>query len=580
MSMINIYLGSVLNTFVDLPYGGPSTPTNVSGPWCHVCEKDFASEALMTAHYLRCKVNSERATEKVAQVQPSGLPDITKTLTAAPKKPSTGAARLQHPNLGGSVLDRLPRAPEVASGTPSRSNASNRSSQSSRVPCGHRGCNKSFKSIEGAEQHREATHGGPAKPSNFRCGVVHGCDKTFKSQNGLMTHKNALHGASGKKPDLHENNVCHLSQASRTQSRAAGTPLPGPPPKNSQHLPAIGGRGPIPITMREPARQTPAFVPQPSRNRLPTQVPVNQIAQRDHVLSGQADIDQAIQLQDNTMRLLITAEIAISHEGKIHYDGIAYQRIGVGRQGDAASMLNELVHLPKKLQAKYHTPHSKTFAADFKHAHYPVMEHVHLPEPKEDTPRRKVVVISCGKVLLANGCEEIVKIAAIDVLTGQILMDYFVCTDPKLEVKDWRPATTGLTCFKDFETYRLQKYKVLKGWKSARAALSKYADGNTILVGHNLRVDQDALGIVHGRGIDLVILMEKAANGPLSKAQVRLESLMRDLPQVMLKPGTRHGRDTLQDAFAIRELVLWYVKNKDKAVSYMKKKSLEYQRVL
>ncbi|KAL1606757.1 hypothetical protein SLS60_004164 [Paraconiothyrium brasiliense] len=303
-------------------------------------------------------------------------------------------------------------------------------------------------------------------------------------------------------------------------------------------------------------------------------------ASASNVLSvgGPAEIEQANELQGKIMRMLITADIAIQHDGKIVYDGAAWIRIGVARHSEAIGMIDELVHLRKlsnQGQAKQHVSHPTTFAPDFV-GEYPSSDFEQLNEPQDGSLR--AVALCCSKILLESHCEEIVKIAAVDVLTGRPLMSYLVCTDPTDKVQDWRTSLTGLSHLQDFEAARLQRFKVLKGWTAARAALSKFVDQNTILLGYNLRSDLDALRIRHGRCVDLIKLVEKAAeNRPLSKQQLRLETLLRDLLKVQVR-NDQFGRDCLQDAFAVRGLTLWIVREKDKFVQYAKEKALDYQR--
>ncbi|KAJ4356209.1 uncharacterized protein N0V89_004239 [Didymosphaeria variabile] len=365
-----------------------------------------------------------------------------------------------------------------------------------------------------------------------------------------------------------------LSQNVRNQLREAGVLRhDGTAPQQLR-----GGRRAAPT----PAVSVPRHPQGPSAaQRLPRNPMAMPPASASNVLSigGPAEIEQANELQGKIMRMLITADIAIQHDGKIPYDGVAWLRIGVARQSEAVGMMGELVHLRKlsnQGQARQHVSHPTTFEPKFV-GDYLSSDFEQLPEPRDGSLR--VVVLCCSKIMLENSCEEVVKVAAVDVLTGRPLMSYLVCTDPTDKVRDWRTSLTGLSHLQDFEAARLQKFKVLKGWTAARAALSKFVDQNTILLGYNLRSDLDALRIRHGRCVDLIKLVEKAAeNHPLSRKQLRLETLLRDLPGFELR--TDHfGRDCLQDAFAVRELALWYLKHNGEFVKYAKEKALDYQRV-
>lgn len=409
---------------------------------------------------------------------------------------------------------------------------------------------------------------------------VRGCGRSFHSEAALKVHKQDSHGIGGQGLDLHGRDAWMLSQNARNQLRAAGVlHSRGPFPPNSRRAPANFGASRPPMREnRHPRKSVPASTS--PRVHIPAPAIPPQTSTSVYSVAGPADIEQAKQLQDHVMRMLISADIAIHQDGRILYDGVAWIRIGVAKQDEAVDMCDKLVHLRKSLQMKFHLSHPTTFAKDFEGATYSGSEPEHLPEPRDDRSALKVVAICCSKVLLMDGCEEVVKMAAVDVMTGRPLLDYLVCTDPTRTVKDWRSHATGISSYQDFEVLRLQKFKVLKGWKAARAALSNFADKNTILLGYNLRSDLDALRIVHGRSVDLVKVVEKAADGgAFSKAQLRLEVLLRDLAQIHLRTNCNSGRDCLQDAFAVRELNLWRIKYQDRFVTYAKKKSLEYQRV-
>jgi hypothetical protein len=130
------------------------------------------------------------------------------------------------------------------------------------------------------------------------------------------------------------------------------------------------------------------------------------------------------------------------------------------------------------------------------------------------------------------------------------------------------------------EDARQAGYKVLKGWAAARSALFKFIDKDTIIVGHNLRSDLDALRIIHGRAVDVAKVVEKAARGPLSKAQVSLDSWCRDFANVAeLKIDPVFGRDCVMNALAVREIALCAIKTPEKLEKLAKQKTKEYQLV-
>ncbi|EDU48548.1 conserved hypothetical protein [Pyrenophora tritici-repentis Pt-1C-BFP] len=287
---------------------------------------------------------------------------------------------------------------------------------------------------------------------------------------------------------------------------------------------------------------------------------------------------QAKNVQAKILRLLIQANIFIGHEGNVTVCDLKWTRVQVYRQPEVLAAFDRMCHLPKILQSEY-LPVPKAFKDDYT-IQYPSTEFESAPAHDTKKPALRVVALSCSRIVLADGLQEVVKIAAVDVLTCRILMNHLVCTDPDAEVRNWCSTVTGLFGWADFEAARRFGYRVFKGWPAARAALWKFIDKDTIVVGHNLRSDLDALRMIHGRAVDIAKVVEKAANGPLNKAQLSLDSLCRDYPAITLKSDPEYGRDVLLNAFSIREFGLWVVKNDQKFQKNAKQKSLDYQRVM
>lgn len=296
-------------------------------------------------------------------------------------------------------------------------------------------------------------------------------------------------------------------------------------------------------------------------------------------MGGAYEMDQAKQIQGKMLRLLIQTDIFIHHDGKISVCGIDWTRIGVQKQLDVFDMFQAIIHLPKNFYDEY-LPPPKAFASDYAAAEYSAAEFTTSPTHDRFKPGLSVIVIACTKVVLPDGRQEVVKIAAIDLITCRILMDHLVCTDGHASVANWRSNETGLFSWDDMELARKQGYKVFKGWSAVRDALYKIIDKNTIIVGHNLRSDLDSLRMIHGRAVDVAKVAEKRADGPLSKVQLSLDSLCREFPVVTLRSDPEFGRDVLMNAFAIREMGLWILKNAEVFEKKIKQKSRDYAMVM
>ncbi|UPX16018.1 uncharacterized protein EKO05_0006443 [Ascochyta rabiei] len=288
-------------------------------------------------------------------------------------------------------------------------------------------------------------------------------------------------------------------------------------------------------------------------------------------------MEQAKSICGKTLRLLLQTDISIHHDGKISVSGVDWTRIGVERQPTVVGMFDDMCHLPRKLQPLEYVPAPKTFMTEYT-TQYPVTEFKCAPDRNLARPGLNIIAMACSKIILSNGNHEVVKIATIDVLTCRVLMSHLVCTDPNAEVRDWCFPATGLASFQDMEDARQGGYKVLKGWAAARSALFRLIDKDTIIVGHNLRSELDALRIIHGRAVDITKVIEKAAQGPLSKIQVSLDSWCRDVANVaQLKTDPVFGRDCVMGAFAAREIGLWAIKNRAQFEQVAKQKTKEYQ---
>lgn len=442
----------------------------------------------------------------------------------------------------------------------------------------------------------------------FNC-AIQGCGRNFKSNAGLKVHQADAHSVGGQGLDLYGRDSWMLTQtvreqlkqqgllrgspvpsgkskARRAQNSQNGQALPPPPPgkskarraRNSQNGHALPPppnpparclrAARVPTTVGNQPLPCQPIVPAPSAGRI---VAVNNVG-------GPEEMAQANELCGKIMRLNLQSDVLIQHDGKITCGGVGWTRIGVSRQSGLIDDFAPLCHLRPIHQAEEYLPPPNAFKKDYQ-SQYAVGEFKHSAAPTSKFQALAIVAISCIKILLVDGRQEAVKVAAVDVASGRILINNLVCTNPDVSVQDWRTKTTGMTSFQDMEAARQDGYKIFKGWQAARTALWKFVDRSTILVGHNLRADLDSLRMIHGRAVDVVKLIEKAGNGPLSKSQLELDSLCRDLPQLHLLTDRTFGRDCLQNAFAARELALWHIKNSDQCIRWAKQKSLDFQRL-
>jgi hypothetical protein len=538
----------------------PPTDLRDSELWCSQCKNRFHSRARMDAHYMWC----------VTKHGPNGLPAVVTTEAnhaarsdTQPRSKSSKKSRAKNSKVQVPVPQfPAPVAPPVQAPAP--------------LPF---------------------TPAVPPASSAFTCNIA-GCQMSFKSEGGLKVHKGDIHGIGAPKINLMGSDAWMLNQRAREQARAEGR-LQSPTGPSRGRSGGQGGRTIKPIAQTPPpmmprAQHHPTHQPipafgEPPRASMPAQhsfhMPVQHPPARTPIplptgrdLGGAFEMEQAKYIQGKILALLVQSDILIYHDGKILVCGIPWTRIGVEKQRGVVELFDGMCHLPKALQGEY-LPPPKTFLNDYK-LQYPASDFQPSPARDRAKPGLGVVALACSKVVLANGPEEVVKISAVDVVTCRILMNYLVCGDPNVPVKDWRSSETGLFSWDDIEHARKQKYKVFKGWSAARSALWKFVDKGTIILGNNLRSDLDALRMVHGRAVDIAKVAEKAAKGPLSKAQLGLDSMCRDFPVITLKSDSEYGRDVLMNAFAIREMGLWLIKNDKDFEKKIRAKSVDLQKVL
>ena len=196
----------------------------------------------------------------------------------------------------------------------------------------------------------------------------------------------------------------------------------------------------------------------------------------------------------------------------------------------------------------------------------PPLLSVPTPTQNPQAPKRGAVALDCEMVGIVRGKQEVARISAIDVLTGEVLIDTLV--QPTQKVTDWRTKWSGIT--KKAMTTAVTENRVLNGWPEARAELWKYIDSNTILVGHALNHDLDELRMQHLRVVDSGILATDAV-GPGIDRKWGLKALCDQFLGIAIQNHGKQGHDSVEDAFAAREVVLWCLEHPKKLAIWGRK---------
>jgi hypothetical protein len=172
--------------------------------------------------------------------------------------------------------------------------------------------------------------------------------------------------------------------------------------------------------------------------------------------------------------------------------------------------------------------------------------------------KRSAVVLDCEMVEVTGGQNEVVRLCAVDFLTGQVLVDIYVV--PRQRVFAWRTRVSGVTEVLLMEMKR--QGRTVDGWQQARALLWEHIDENTILIGHALNNDLNVLGMIHTRIVDSGILA-RAAVGPNCDYSPGLKKLCQEFLGKDIQTGAA-GHSCVEDTFATREVLLWCLRYPDR----------------
>ncbi|KAI1345680.1 ribonuclease H-like domain-containing protein [Xylaria sp. FL0043] len=178
--------------------------------------------------------------------------------------------------------------------------------------------------------------------------------------------------------------------------------------------------------------------------------------------------------------------------------------------------------------------------------------------PPSAEPKFRAVVIDCEMVGVVGGAGEVVSVCAADFVTGAVLVNRLV--RPGQQIIQMRSSIHGIT--KSALDKATAQGQALAGWKGARLELWKYIDADTILVGHALQHDLNALRMIHPRVVDSGILSGNAVGH--GRTQVGLQALCSELVNIEIRHGGGGIHDGLEDVLATREVVLFCTRARNK----------------
>lgn len=172
----------------------------------------------------------------------------------------------------------------------------------------------------------------------------------------------------------------------------------------------------------------------------------------------------------------------------------------------------------------------------------------HVADAETLTPRARLrldpdygllVAIDCEMVMTASG-PALARVSAVSA-DGDVLYDTLVRPDE--EVTDYVTKYSGITA------EMLDPVEVTLG--DVHRKLREIVHADTVLVGHSLESDLNALRFIHGRVVDTAILFTHPRGWPhrQSLAQLARMYLDRDM-------GREHGHDSIMDARTAMDLAL------------------------
>lgn len=188
-------------------------------------------------------------------------------------------------------------------------------------------------------------------------------------------------------------------------------------------------------------------------------------------------------------------------------------------------------------------------------------------------PKLLAVALDCEMAGVTGGASEAILLCVTDYITGGVLLNRYVC--PQESITQMRTPIHGIS--KSTLGDAIRQGQTLSGWKGARSELWKYIDSNTIIVGHALEHDLDALRMIHPRIVDSGILSRKAVG--IHRIRWGLHTLCSELVNVEIRNNEGAIHDCLEDVLATREVVLFCTQKKEAFQTWAEAKRVEELRL-
>ncbi|OHE94881.1 exonuclease [Colletotrichum orchidophilum] len=246
------------------------------------------------------------------------------------------------------------------------------------------------------------------------------------------------------------------------------------------------------------------------------------------------------------------------------------------------NLVLDLCHSEERLRKEGYTLPATSTNGTHSASHPATRINPPCPDRNPSVPKCAALVIDCEMAGTANGENELVQVTILDFLTGRALLSRPV--NPSRPILDWRENFTGLNAASMSDA--VARNEALDGWEAAQAALWRFCDKETIIIGQSLQKDLQVLHTSHSRIIDSAIITADAVLGKKSKIKKRwgLEALCKELLGIQIRSplgadgggGAHH--DALEDALAAREVVLFCARKRGQLETWARRTNVSFWR--
>lgn len=220
----------------------------------------------------------------------------------------------------------------------------------------------------------------------------------------------------------------------------------------------------------------------------------------------------------------------------LHHAGNLYSRVEYGQQPNIYKTLLVQRHPHEVLLRERFFLGKEPLPRDRVEKGLCIEDFVWAPKPYPSTQKRKAVAIHCVRRQPKHCPMELLAVAAVDFLSGQVLINLRLV--PNI---GWNGSSRS---------------ESLHGWREARANLFDFIDQDTVIIGHKVQDDLEILRLLHKQIVDSRILATSAICMPPAKGhdyKPYLENVCMDFLGIKLRQG---ATCPLENALAAREIVL------------------------